>query len=282
MATVCLSLKMQIFPTKSPFGFGNFVIALRSASPGIIAGRSPDLLLQTIWSGGFDISGPNGEVTEAYIMHGMLGHPDPKATVKDFSPQPHPICRRDLMLALYRIKGLPRAPVIIDYVRALNQSENPPSAHALFRPDEVYSALQAISMQDYPPAGRNMLARVILPYRRLREFCRKYDYIEPEVLTRRLAGLPIDDRTVKAPEPPSEGRPKKHRDRYDSKFRERVVVNAVMGEAMAEARWLRSWLMDSLINDGLPTGESDLPKEATIRNHLLRIYDFKSRTLKTA
>lgn len=273
---------MQMFATRSPFGFGNFAIALKRANPGIIAGGSVDLLVQTIWSGGFEFSGPNGEVTEAYIMHGMLGHPDPKATAKDFLPQPHPICRRDLMLALYRIKGLPRAPAIIDYVRALNQSENPPSAHALFRPDEVYLALRAISIQDYPPVGRNILAQVILPYRRLREFCRKHDRIEPEVLTRRLAGLPIDDRTVKVPEPPSEGRPRKYRDRYDPKFRERVGANAVMGEAMAEARWLRIWLKDSLLNEGLPTGENDLPKEATIRNHLLRIYDFKSRALKTA
>jgi len=90
----------------------------------------------------------------------------------------------------------------------------------------------------------------------------------------------VNDHTVKAPKPPSEGRPKKHRDRYDSKFRDRADANAVMGEAMAEARWLRSWLTDSLRNEGLPTGETDLPKEATIRNYLLRVYDFKARALK--
>jgi hypothetical protein len=273
---------MQLNPTTSPFGFEAFSLHLVSANQYVCGKRNLDLLLQTIWSGGFEVSGPNGEVTEAYTMHGMLGHPDPMVTSKDFAPQLHPICRRDLLLALYRVKGLPKAPVIIDYARTLNQSENPPSAHALFRPDDVYLALQAISFRYYPPAGRNVLAQVILPYRRLREFCRKHDYLEPEVLTRRLAGLPIDDRTVKAPEPPSEGRPNKHRDRYDAKFRERVVVNAVMGEAMAEARWLRSWLMDSLLNEKLPVGEGDLPKEVTIRNHLLRIYDFKARALKTA
>jgi hypothetical protein len=112
------------------------------------------------------------------------------------------------------------------------------------------------------------------------EFLRRHDLIEPEVLRRRLAGLPIADSQVIVPVPPERGRPSKHLDRYMAKFEERVGNGAVLGNPMDEARFLRAWLKESLASEAIPAAESDLPKEETIRNKLIRAFDFSRRHRK--
>ncbi|MBI5162957.1 MAG: hypothetical protein HY985_03545 [Magnetospirillum sp.] len=215
------------------------------------------------------------------MMHGMLPHPDPIQAAKLLAPQLHPITRRDLALALFQVGGLPAHPDIKAFAEALAKTSHPAQARATFDHSLVYLALGAIAGRDYPKEGRHLLGKVVLPYRRLVAFCRRHDLIEPEVLRRRLAGLPIPDSQITVPPTQERGRPHKHLDRYMAKFEERIDRGAVLGNPMDEARFLRTWLKECLASEGMPAADNDLPREETIRNKIIAIYDFRRRHRKS-
>ena len=241
---------MSLLSPNSPFAFASFLSTLRGVNAPELGQRIGDLLVQALWSDAWNRPGPGGETTEAWMMHGMLPHPDPIRAAKLLAPQLHPVSRRDLALALYRVGGLPAHPDIKAFAEALGKTAYPAEARATFDHSLVYLALGAIAGRDYPKEGRGLLGKVVLPYRRLVEFCRSHDLIEPEVLRRRLAGLPIPDSQITVPATPGRGRPHKHLDRYMARFEERLDRGVVSGNPMDEARLLRTWLKECLAAEG--------------------------------
>lgn len=246
----------------SPFAFAAFVDALARENGGrdIAVADLRDALVRELWRDSFYHC--DGDLGPDCHPHAVVAHPLLGGNV---APQPQPVTRHDIVRGLTWCEGLPTAARSL----ARRMDDDPEAAHALFL------SLTAVAWANYPEAGQALIGRVILPLRHLREVCRRHDFLEPEVLRRRLTEHGVD--AAVAVEERRPGRPRKYADRYLAKLDERIRTGEVMGSAMGEARWLREWLRETLAQEGLPTGENHLPKEETIRNVIARRYDFQRR-----
>ncbi len=246
----------------SPLAFAAFVKALAwdNGGRGIAVAVLRDALVRELWRDSFYAC--DGDLGPDCHPHAVVAHP---LLGGEVAPQPQPVTRHDIVHGLTWCDGLPAAARSL----ARRMDGDPDAARALFL------SLTAVAWADYPAPGRTLIGRLILPLRHLREVCRRHDFLEPEVLRRRLTEHGVDAAVAVAERRP--GRPRKYADRYLAKFEERVRTGKVVGSAMGEARWLRAWLRQTLAQEGLPTGENDLPKEETIRNVLGRRFDFQRR-----
>ena len=260
---------MLFLQSNSPFTFAAMHKALAEANAGAVT--KADLgtwLLKELWRPGWYEPPQDGEELEPWLPHARQVHPG------NFSAEHaslHPLTREQIAFALAHDGGLPD-----DRLR--------PDAEKIFLDisvrERLYLELGAMPASAYPKIGRQLIGRIVLPYRRLRAFCTEHVLREPEILTQRLAAIGVPPGAVDV-EPVEKGRPTKHRDRYMGRFEERIDAGEVLGEAMEEARWLREWLKQTLEAEGQPAGENDLPKETTIRNRLLEVFDFRARCRKT-
>ncbi|WP_146747815.1 hypothetical protein [Paramagnetospirillum kuznetsovii] len=245
-------------PTTSKFSVSNFYTALCSANPRSDPVMIQDLLVQQLWSPSFYFS----ENSELSGWSPMATTTVPGVTSQTLVA----ISIADLIHRLVHVGGMPKNEFlqkICATVPAELDSDR----------EDIAKILRATPLRDYPKDGRIQLAAIILPFRRLRQFCEIHSLAEPLILTEHLGrGYEVIPEAST-----SRGRPSKHATAVEHAFRERVKEGINAGTPMAEAKALRAWLKGRLEAESRPTGENDLPREETIRNNLLKIYDFDTR-----
>lgn len=134
----------MLLETISSFCFRRFAPALIAANADHLKHRILDLLAQAIWQDEWEMA-RCGEVTEAWVMHGMLPHP--MAQGGQLSPQPHPIARTDILRALYECRGLPNHPDLRAIAARMTAAIHP----ALAR---LTPTASRHSLPSEPPPGR--------------------------------------------------------------------------------------------------------------------------------
>ena len=264
-------------PTSHHFAFRPVLGALIRANVPQARAEIINRAMDALWAGEWDKPGPDGLVAEAWVLHAAFPHPDPLG--RDLPPVIKPTDRLQLCRALHAVRGFPRLKAVDEYVHSLSNAPQPVLAWARMDHAHVYLALRCLPYRAYPETGRQLLDRLILPFRRLRTFCRTYDFVEPEALTQRL-DVPQNDDEMRPLAPPTNGRPPKHAERYLTKFRERLALGCAEAEPLQEARWLLAWLREDIEAEGVQVEEGTLPKAETMRNRLIQMYDFKRRALR--
>jgi hypothetical protein len=245
-------------PSTSKFSVSNFCSALCAANPQSDPEAIRNLLVQQLWSPSFYFS----ENDELSGWSPMATTTVPGVT----TPTEVAISISDLIHRLVSVGGMPENEFLQEICAKV------PAELENDRKD-IATILRATPLRDYPKDGRTRLAAIILPFRRLRQFCETHSLAEPLILTEQLGrGYDVIPEATTA-----RGRPSKHATVVEHAFRERVKEGIAAGTPMAEAKALRAWLKGRLEAESRPTGENDLPREETIRNNLLKIYDFDAR-----
>jgi len=253
-------------PTRSSFALATFADALARANAGIegvTKQSSLTLLVRALWSPSFYL-GPEPGMVEGGWVPMAVSSPLPGVAAGE-----HAISVADILVCLKSVEGYPHSAVILRDLIA--KMPNVSSQEREF----IRSHLRAADWSDYPPAGQQVLGRVILPFRHLPALCRTYALVEPLVLTRRLGS----NQDILAPERPRVGRPSKT-DAIVEKFRRRVEEGVADREPIREAAWLRAWEVDRRKAEGLPIDDNILPRVESIRNKLIKLYDFDGGALR--